>query len=225
MQAGIALLNLLIIIAVWVTMLRDRRLPRAVWILGGIMLAGNTVLAFLYSWTEFQAGGLLPGMVQYFTTPGLGPLEGLMLVAVGLLLAREHGVLAVLVFVGGYSYMFADSDYLFGYPQREWVWLSIYFAGITFLYLVVTPIALLRAKTRLGRALAVFAPVVTFYIVRLIVPLLVIQQPLKIRPGEVVATINILLSLFLAWVLYSHLGDSAGEAQPSGNLETSPLPN
>lgn len=225
MEEGIALLNLLIITVVWVAVLRGQQLPRAAWVVGGVMVVGSIVLALLYSLAEFPAGGLLLGMLQYFTTPGAGPLEGLMLVAVGLLLAREHGVLAILVVVGGYSYMFADSDYLFGYPQREWAWLSIYFAAITFLYLVVTPIALLRAKTRFGRVLAVFVPVVTFHVVRLIVPLLVIQQPLKIRPGEVVATINILLSLFLAWVLYSYIGDSAREAQPSGNLETSPLPN
>ncbi len=225
MQAGIALLNLLIIIAVWVAMLRDQRLPRAGWIVGGVMVMGNLVLASLYSWIEFRTGGLLPGMLQYFTTSGVGPLEGLMLVSVGLLFAREHGVLAALVVVGGYSYMFSDSDYLFGYPRGEWAWLSLYFAAITLLYLVVTPIALLRAKTRLGRALALFVPVITFHLVRFTLPFLVIQQPLSMRAGEAVATVNILLSLILAWVLYSYIGDKVGDAQPSENLEATPIPN
>ncbi|MGW8225976.1 MAG: hypothetical protein ACWGOY_09585 [Anaerolineales bacterium] len=225
MQAGIALLNMLIIIAVWVTMLRSQRLPRAAWIVGSVMVVGNLVLAFLFSWTEFRTGGLVPGMVQYFTTSGVGPLEGLMLVSVGLLFAREHGVRAALVVVGGYSYMFFDSDYLFGYPRGDWAWLSLYFAAITLLYLVVTPIALLRAKTRLGRALALFVPVITFHLVRFSLPFLVIQQSLSVRAGEAVATINILLSLILAWVLYSYIGDTVGDAQPSENLEATPIPN
>jgi hypothetical protein len=226
MLPGIALLNLLIIIILWIALLRGQRLPRAAWIVGSLMVVGNIVLALLYSLAEFRAEGLLLGMVQYFTTSGVGPLEGLMLVSVGLLFARQHGVLAILVLVGGYSYMFADSDYLFGYPQREWVWLYTYFAAITLLYLVAVPIALLRTKTRLGRALALFVPVVAFHIIRLTVPLFVIQQPLSIRPGEIVATINILLSLILAWVLYSHVvANTARDIQPGGNLETSPLPN
>jgi hypothetical protein len=224
-KAGIALLNLLIIIAVWIAMLRDQRLPRVAWIVGGVMVVGNIVLALSYSLAEFRAGGLLPGMLQFFTTPGVGPLEGLMLVSVGLLFAREHGVLAVLVVVGGYSYMFSESDYLFGYPRGEWPWLSLYFAGITLLYLVVTPIALLRAKTRLGRALALFVPVITFHLIRFTVPFLVIQQPLSMRAGEAVATINILLSLILAWVLYSFIGDMVDDSQPSENLEATPIPN
>jgi hypothetical protein len=90
---------------------------------------------------------------------------------------------------------------------------------------VVLPVALLRAKTRLGRALAVFVPVVAFHAVRLTIPLLVIQQPLNMRPGDVIASINIVLSLILAWVLYSYIGDTARHSQPIENLEASPLPN
>lgn len=225
MQAGIALLNLLIITVVWVIVLRGQRAPRSAWILGGVMLVGNLVLAFLYSRAEFGGDGLMRGVAQYFTISGLGPLEGLMLVAIGLIFAREHGVLAILVVVGGYSYMFADSDYLFGYPQREWAWLTTYFAALTVLYLMVVPIALLRAKTRLGRAMAVFVPLVTFHILRLTGPLLVIQEPVRIMPGEVVATINILLSFVLAWVLYSALGEVRQESLASSNLEKESLVN
>jgi hypothetical protein len=225
MQVGIAVLNIVVIAAICAVVLRGQRLPRSAWILGGVMVGGNLVLAFLYSLEEFRAGGLLPGVVQYFTTSGVGPLEGLMLVAVGSLLARKHGVLAILVVVGGYSYMFADSDYLFGYPQREWAWLATYFAAITILYLVVVPIALLRAKTRLGRALAVFVPLVTFHMLRLTVPLLVIQEPIRMLPGDVVATINILLSFVLAWVLYSEIGEARQESQSSSNLAIESLVN
>jgi hypothetical protein len=214
-----------VIAVVMVAVLRGQRLPRSAWILGGVMVVGNLVLAFLYSLEEFGAGGLLSGVVQYFTTSGVGPLEGLMLVAIGLLLARQHGVLATLVLVGGYSYMFADSDYLFGYPQGEWAWLSIYFAAITILFLVVVPVALLRARTRPGRALAVFVPLVAFRVLRLSVPLLVSQEPVKVMPGDIVATINILLSFALAWVVYAEVGQAGQEARAGNSVGTEPLVN
>ncbi|MCJ7660455.1 MAG: hypothetical protein MUO67_15010 [Anaerolineales bacterium] len=224
-QAGIALLNVVVITVIGAAVLRGQRLPRSAWILGGIMVVGNLMLAILYSRVEFGSEGLIRGVVQYFTTSGVGPLEGLMLVALGSLLAREHGVLAILVVVGGYSYMFADSDYLFGYPQREWTWLATYFAAITILYLVVVPIALLRAKTRPSRALAVFVPLVTFHILRLTVPLLVIQEPVRMLPGDVVATVNIVLSFVLAWVLYSEIGESRQVSQASSKLAIESLVN
>ena len=90
---------------------------------------------------------------------------------------------------------------------------------------VVVPVALLRAKSRLGRALAVFAPLVAFHVIRLAVPSLVLQQPLTMPPGEVIYSINILLSLVLAWVLYSHTGDEACVEQPGRDLERLPSLN
>ena len=224
-QAGIALLNIVGIGVIMAVVLRGQRLPRSAWILAGLMVVGNLVLAVLYSLVEFGARGLLIGMVQYFTTSGIVPLEGLMLVALGLLFAREHGVLAILVLIGGTSYMFADSDYLFGYPQRDWEWLVMYLAAITILYLVVMPVVLLRAKTKIGRALAVFVPLAIFFVLHFIVPLLVIQEPIRIMPGEVVGVINILLSFVLAWVVYSEVGEKRVEGQTSSNTATAAMVN
>jgi hypothetical protein len=221
-ETGIALLSILLIATIFVVMLRGQRLPGSVWLVIGVLVLGNVILATLYSLNVFGSDRLFPGMSQYFTTSGLGPLEGLMLVAVGLLAARQHGVLAILVVVGGYTYMFSDTDYLFGYRYRDWTGLSAYYVAITILYLIVVPIALLRAKSRLGRALAVFVPVVAFHVVRLSVPLLVIQQPIKLRPGDVVATINVMLTLILAWVLYSYIGDVRRDIQVKDSLEATP---
>jgi hypothetical protein len=220
MQAGIALLNIVVITVIAAGVLRGQRLPRSAWILGGFMIVGNLLLAVLYSLEELGTERLFTGIVQYFATSGIGSLEGLMLVAVGLLFARQHGVLAILVVIGGYSYIFLDSDYLFGYPQREWAWLATYFAGITILYLVVVPLALLRARTRLGRALAVFLPLVIFHGLLITVPLLVIQEPIRVRPGEVVWVINILLSFVLAWMVYNVVE----EIQEGAEVESSALP-
>ena len=225
MQAGIAALNIIVMIGIAAVVLRRQRLPRAAWILVGFMVVGNLLLAVLYSMEVSRTEGLLTGLVRYFTTAGIGPLEGLMLVAVGMLFAREHGVLAILILVGGYSYMFADSDYLFGYPQRDWAWLGMYFAVITILYLIVVPVALLRAKTRLGRALAVFVPLVAFYFLHFAVPLLVIPEPVRIMPGEVVWTINILLSFVLAWIVYSEVGEIGEEVRSVNNSTSTPLVN
>ena len=225
MQAGIVLLNILVLAVIAVIVLPGQRLPRSAWILVGVMILGNFLLAFLYSMEEFGTERLFSGMVQYFTTAGISPLEGLMLVAIGVFFARQHGVLAILVVAGGYSYMFADSDFLFGYPQRDWTWLTTYFAAITVLYLVLVPLALLRARTRQGRALAVFVPVVVFFVLHIIVPWLVIQGPVRINPGEVVWVINILLSFVLAWVVYSEIGDRTGEAKIESNAAQASMVN
>ena len=208
MQWGIVLLNIAAIVVIMPIVLRGQHLPRMAWVLGGIILAGNIVIALYYSLYESGAGELFASLVRYFAIAGIGPLEGLMLVALGMLFAQEHGVLAILVLIGGYSYMFADSDYLFGYPQRDWAWLTTYFAAITLLFLVVVPVALLRAKTRLGRALAIFVPVISFHVLRFTVPLLVIPEPIRINQGELVWVLNILLMFVLAWVVYSQLGDA-----------------
>jgi len=148
-----------------------------------------------------------------------------MLVAAGLSAARQQGVQGLLVVVGGYSYMCADSDYMFGSPYRDWAGLSLYLVAMTVLYLVVTPVAFLRARTLLGRALAVFVPVVAFHVIRLTVPALVIQQPVGFPTGDAVLSINVVLSFVLAWLLSSHVQAGAHGAQPSVNLTSIALPN
>ncbi len=213
-ETGTTLLNIVLAAAIFVALLRGQRVPGSIWLVVGIMVVGNVLLAILYSLDRYGDARLFPGTLQYFTMSGIGPVEGLMLVAVGLLAARQHGGLAILVVVGGYSYMCLDSDYLFGYPFREWTGLSAYLVTVTVLFLVVVPVALLRAKTRLGRAFAVFVPVVAFHVARLTIPLLVIQQSLKGRPGDVIYSINILLSFILAWLLYNHVGEASCDAEP-----------
>lgn len=208
-ETGITLINLVLGAALFVALLRGRRVPGFTWLVIGVIVSGHVLMAVLYSLAIYSGTEFFPGMVQYFTKSGIGPVEGLMLVAVGLLAARQHGVLAILVVVGGYSYMCMDSDYLFGHPLREWAGLSVYLAAVTISFLVVVPVALLRARTRLGRALAVFVPVVIFHVARLIVPLLVIQQPVKARLGDVVFSISIVLSLVLGWVLYGQVGEAS----------------
>jgi hypothetical protein len=218
---AITIIDFVLAAAIFVILLRGQRLPLSAWLILGIIIFGNALLAIFYSFVDYGAVQLKPGIFQYFTESGIGPVESLMLVAVGLLAARQHGVLAALVVVGGYYYMVADSDYLSGFRLREWTGLSAYLIGATILLLVV-PVAILRTKSRLGRALAVFAPLVAFHVVRLTVPSLVLQQPLNMRSGEVIYSINILLSLVLAWVLYSHIGNEACVEKPDGDLERLP---
>jgi len=218
METGITLINLVLGAALFVAVLRGRRVSGLAWLVIGVIVSGHVLLAVLYSRARYSGTELLSGVLKYFTASGIGPVEGLMLVAVGLLAARQHGVLAILVVVGGYSYMCMDSDYLFGYPLREWAGLSAYLAAVTVSFLVVVPVALLRARTRLGRALAVFVPVAIFHVARLIVPLLVIEQPVKVGPGEVIFSISIVLSLVLGWVLYGQVGE-ASWGERGGSME------
>jgi hypothetical protein len=221
----ITFINLVLSTALFVVLLRGRRVPGYAWLVFGIIVLSDVLMATIYSLTRYGSSELLPGMLQYLTTSGLGFAEGLILVAVGLLAARQHGVLAILVVVGGYSYMCLDSDYLFGYRYREWIGLPAYLVAVTISFMVVVPVALLRTRTRLRRALAVFVPVVIFHVARFTIPLLVIQQPVKVRPGDVVTSTSMVLSLVLAWALYSHIGDASRDAQPSGSLAASPLSN
>jgi hypothetical protein len=220
---GIALLNTVLATALFMALLPRQRLGSAVWALVGIMVLGNVLVAIANSMTRYEGAGLMPDFLQFFLVSLVGPAEGLMLVAVGLLAARQHGLLALLVVAGGYGYLFLDSDYLFGSLLRDWTGLSLYLVTVTTLYLVVMPVALLRAKTRPGRACAVSIPVVAFHVARLAIPSLVLHQPLLIWSGDIMISINALLSLVLAWLLYSQLGDASGETLPD-NLEVTPLP-
>ena len=84
--------------------------------------------------------------------------------------------------------------------------LSLYFVIAILLLLVATPIALLRAKTRLGLALGVFLPAVTFHVARFAIPVIVWDQSFEMRlGGDVLLSINVLLSLALAWILYGYV--------------------
>ena len=218
METGITLINLVLGAALFVALLRGRRVSGLAWLVIGVIVFGHVLLAVLYSRVRYSGTGFFSGVLKYFTVSGIGPVEGLMLVAAGLLAARQHGVLAILVVVGGYSYMCMDSDYLFGYSLREWTGLSAYLAAVTVSFLVVVPVALLRARTRLGRALAVFVPVVIFHVARLTVPLLVIEQPVKVGAGEVVFSVGIVLSLVLGWALYGQVGEASGDGH-GGSME------
>jgi hypothetical protein len=144
-------------------------------------------------------------------------------VAVGLLAVRQHGVLALLIVVGGYSFWFMDSDYLAGYLLHEWAGLTPYLIIMPLLFLVVVPVGLLRARTRLGRACAVFIPATAMCLARLIIPKLVLGRLYTILPGDVALSLNVLLSLAVAWVLYSHIIYASHEALLF-IFEASPLP-
>lgn len=225
MWEGIALLHILLAAAIFVALLRGQRLATSIWLIMGIIVVGNLLLAVLYSLSTGDGAQLFPSILQYFTGSDIGPVEGLMLVAVGLLAARQYGVLALLVVVGGYLYMCLDSDYLFGSPYRDWAGLPAYLVAVTILYLVIVPLAFMRAKSRLGRAVGVFVPVAAFLVAGIAVPPLVTQQPFKMPWGEIIFSGNIVLSFVLSWLLYSHFGETARLARFDGSFEATPLPD
>jgi hypothetical protein len=97
--------------------------------------------------------------------------------------------------------------------------------AVTILYLIVTPVALLRARTQVGRILAVIVPVTLFHAARVIIPSLVMQQPIQLQSGDIILSINVVLSFVLAAVLYRHFGEGGNEVQRNERLEAAPITN
>ena len=216
---GIVLLNIILAIILILVLSRGRRLPNKFWAILGIMVLVNILAAVIYGIISSGGFSRYGDLQRFFMISLNGPAEGLMLVAVGLLAARQYGVLAILFVVGGYLYMFMDSDYFSGYAMRDWSGLSTYLFSVSFVFLVMTPVALLRARTRLGQATALFVPTILFIVARLVVPLLVLEQTARLMPGDIMISINVLLALILAWVLYGAIGKSAEVDQLSSMEE------
>jgi hypothetical protein len=94
---------------------------------------------------------------------------------------------------------------------------------MVFLYLVVVPAALLLAKNNLLRAAAVFVPIMVFHLARLIVPQLVAYGTFTLQWRDGLWVANVLLSLVLAWVLYSHLGNASYDVGTEEDVPATPL--
>lgn len=211
LEVANTLLQAAVAIALFLILLRHRRVPIAVWGLMALLFALNLIVIYL---TTYQTGRLDAGNPLQLLTILSGPIEGVMLLALGLLAVPQHSVLSLLVVLGGYLYMLSDSDYLYGFSLRDWPGLTIYLIGMVALYAVVAPVAFMRARTRLGRALGVFAPVAAFAVSRLAVPRFVSGQPGVIWPGDVLISVNLLLVLAIGWILYTYLSEDQPEIQP-----------
>ncbi len=109
-ESGIFLLQLILTFILFAVLLRGQRLPLSVWLTLGAYLLVNLIIAIQYI-AYWPKVGLPTGVIQFLTVSGFVPIEGLYLVAVGLLAARQHGLRALLIVIGGYSYMCLDSDY------------------------------------------------------------------------------------------------------------------
>lgn len=203
-ESGIFLIQLILTIILSIALLHGRRLPLSVWLTLSAILLVNLIAALQYL-AFWPAVGPITGAIQFLTVSGFSPIEGLYLVAVGLLAVRQHGLIALLVVIGGYSYMCLDSDYYSGLGFNQWVGYSLFAVSMISLYLIVAPVAMLRARTRLGLALAAFLPFSIFQLARAFVPMLVLQSTIEI-PWQSIGSI---LTLTLAWFLY----DSIREAE------------
>jgi hypothetical protein len=231
-ESGITILNTLLALGLFVTVLRGRRLPASFWLVTGVILFGYLLIAVIYTIDRYGSGWLLNPygrpwlfnkVLLYFSATNLEPSLSLLIVAIGLLAARQHGVLAILFVVGGYSYLCLDTDYLSTLALRNWPLLAPYMEAMVFLYLVVVPVALLLAKNNLLRAAAVFVPIMVFHLARLIVPQLVAYGTFTLQWRDGLWVANVLLSLVLAWVLYSHLGNASYDVGTEEDVPATPL--
>ena len=218
---GTVILNIALATALFVVLLRGQHVPGSVWALIGLIVLFQILGGNIYGSIILGNNIHIRKLLQFLLASLVLPAEGLMLVGVGLLVARQHGVLALLFVVGGYSYMFLDSDYLFGSRVRDWSGLSLYLVTVSLLVLVLMPVALLRAKTRLGRALAVFGPLLVFVVVRLALPIVATGRSFAaLLPGDVGISLNVLLALIVGWFLYSHIGDVSHNAEYKDDMPT-----
>lgn len=218
---GLVLVQAALALVLWALLLRrGRRIPAAVWGLAAFMVLLYGVGGLVY-WDGSGAARAPTDLGRWTLQALSGPAEGLMLVGLGALAARRHGVGALLFVLGGFGYMLMDSDYLSGYSLRNWTWMSLYLVAMTLWYLVLAPAACLRARSAWGRALALLGPVVLFHAVRLALPLLVGPGRSALPMGEVGISLTVVLSLLLGWLLYRALGEAprpaarpAAEAEP-----------
>ncbi|MCI0519110.1 MAG: hypothetical protein L0Z70_02505 [Chloroflexi bacterium] len=206
---GIALLQFLLAAGLFAWLLPGRRIPRSAWVVFGLIAAVSLISTYQYSVWWFGAAQPFSGILMFLTRSGIGPLEGLMLVAAGLLAARRYGVMALLFVLGGSAYMCMDSDYLFLSSNRDWAGMDIYIAAVTFIYLVVSVVAMLRARSTTGRAAALFLPALVFHAARLSVAMLVNPPPQQFSWGDLALSVNLLLSFLLAWTLYRGQDEAA----------------
>ena len=201
-MAVTTILNGMLVAGIFYTLLRGDRIPKsAIVMMALILLSGLLPLVHLS-----QRAPVYLRPHEILAAALFEPLQALMLVAVGLTAARRYNILALPAVFGGYMLLFGDSDYLWGSPYRDWPGLPLYMAGMVFLFFVLAPAGLLRAKTDLGRATAVFAPAIVFLVGRVAVPAFVLGEAARIYPGEIVFSGTILLSLVLGWILYRHIG-------------------
>lgn len=207
----IVLINLLVAVIVFTLDRRARKLPVSPWSYAGVGLAfvlGGAIFLLpdaLRTWPR-EMGLLFGGLLMIS--------EALMLLALGLPVARSRGVLAVLVILGGYFYILFDSDYLWGFRIRDWAGLPIYLASMAALFSVVAPVAFLRARTTAGRAVGLFVPVLLFVVGRLVVPWMVLGGGLSIGAGDYVFSAIIPLTLLAGWWVYDDRQATPAPATP-----------
>jgi hypothetical protein len=218
-----SLLMLALAAGIFAVLLRGRSIPAAANIVIALLLLSGLLSAVILSrtppWSPPWSYLRLQRPMLYLSWVLTMPAMALLLVAIGLPAARRHNVLALLVVIGGYGTMFVENDTLWGSPIQDWPGLPLYMAGMVFLFFVLAPVGLLRAKTRLGQAIAIFVPATIFLSARLAVPVLVIGQAYPIRPGGVLRSVTVLLCLILGWLLFSYLGDIQHEASPGVSIE------
>lgn len=204
LSAVLTMLQFLLALILFPLLLRGKRLSSTAWLVLGLILVVNALAALYYTADRLGQVPLMEGLVNYFLASSIGPIEGLFLVALGLLAARRHALLAILLVVGGFGYSLVDSDYLFSGYMDNWPLFGAYLIAMSVLYLVITPLAALRARSRLGLALAIFLPLGLFHVVRVIVPF-AFGPDGRFPVGDAVWSLNCLLSLALAWTLYDPL--------------------
>lgn len=115
-------------------------------------------------------GGVI--LFQWFVANGLSRFNSLpdwMMMAVlfsaGLLLAKEHGLYAVmLILPGGVFWMNFEVEPEIYFWDTHRFWNTIFDLAMPLLFYVITPYGVLRARTVFGQALGLLTPIAIYYV-------------------------------------------------------------
>jgi hypothetical protein len=162
---------------------------------------------------------LIVGGASVWAGYGVLTTAGMMLlpVALGLSLSERYGSLTSLFVVGAYGLWLFDSDFISGYMLRDASFYPVYALLVSWLFIGVAPLLLLRARSQRGRVIGLLAPIVVVLIARVVVPWLAHPElhPLRIWLGDTLLSVFTLLILALSFILYSQAGGSEPSAAPS----------
>jgi hypothetical protein len=193
------------------------------------------ILILLLAW-RYTPGRAIPAwgwlvlllVVAGFTAylgPGVLSSVGFILLpaALGLPLARQHGPLASLFVIGAYSPWLFDADYYSVPLMKDMAFYPFYVLLLWVFMIGLAPLLLLRARSRLDRAVGLLAPVFLALGAAVAVPWLMDPgfHPLRIWLGTAGLMAFTLLVLALGFFLYQ--GWEAGADQAELKREKSPL--
>lgn len=198
---GILILSVLIILK----RQRISRVPAITW--GVIVLVGGVV------------------MFQWFVANELGGFRSLpdwmmiaFLLIAGLLLAKKHGLYAILLIIPGsvFKTNFDVEPGIYFWDLNRF-WSIVFNLAVPLLFYVITPLWILRARSIIGQAMGLLTPIIIYYVA--LVSSLTLVSTVSLSNGyEVINTLSIAEPVILLFVVFAFAGGIYGWVSIQGSL-------